>query len=52
MIHKYFVEGREAFRDSGQRDFPCPYAEGSEPRRSWIAGWDHEWFEQFGDDDE
>lgn len=46
MIHSYFVKGREAYRAyrDGTGDDVCPYMEGSEPRRSWNAGWDHEWF--------
>lgn len=42
MIHSYFVEGREAYKTNPDAESKYPVE--SEAHRSWIAGFNHEWW--------
>lgn len=42
MIHRYFLEGQDDYAKDPKST--CPYTEGSEPARSWIAGHNDAWW--------
>lgn len=42
MIHRYFLEGQDAYRTDPKSE--SPYNVGSEPHRSWTAGYNDAWY--------